>query len=144
MYAHAQKTWRVCMRNIWALGVHGSYPLGDATLSECGRHSYSALLDTNVSYLGSHNPTPQGPGPSPESAGELVKVQDSAGREISNNQKLIMNNVHLYHNILTLLLLFSSSSLSRLTTPVLYVSIINKFCFYFFIFVMSFFKCTSI
>lgn len=97
-HTHAQRTWRVCMRRIWALGVHGSYPLGDATLSECGRHSYSALLDQRERF-GVHQPD------TPESVGELVKVQDSAGREISNNQKPRMYNVHLYHNILTLLLL---------------------------------------
>lgn len=46
--------------NMGALGVHRNNPLGDATVSECGRHSYSALVHTNVSYFESHNSTPIG------------------------------------------------------------------------------------
>lgn len=48
-YTHAHMHMEVCLRG---LGVHENYPLGDATLSECGRHSYSALVYTNVSYFG--------------------------------------------------------------------------------------------
>ena len=38
----------------------------------------------------------------------LRKIRGSLGREISNNQKPSLHNVHLYHNILTLILLTPS------------------------------------
>lgn len=109
---HGRCVWR----ESGALGVHENYPLGDATLSECGRHSYSALVYTNVSYFGSDTSPPlraSGPGPGPglpspgplSQGRERMKIQDSVGWEISNNQKPRLHNVHLYHNILTLLLL---------------------------------------
>lgn len=39
---------------------------------------------------------------------ELMNMWDSVGREISDNQKPRLHNVHLYHNILTLLLLHTA------------------------------------
>lgn len=51
----------MCMRRLG--GTDGSFALGDATLSECGRHSYSAL----EIFLGTETSTPvrgpQGRGP---------------------------------------------------------------------------------
>lgn len=115
-HMHRKHEWCV-WGELGAQGVHGNYPLGDATLSECGRHSYSAPVYTNVSYFGSDNSTPlragaqaalpwsSFPGQSPVSANEESSWKYSVGWEISNNQKPRLHNVHLYHNILTLLLL---------------------------------------
>lgn len=68
---------------VGALGVHGSFPLGDATLS-VGDTATLPFVNTNVSYFWVRSSfSPRGPGgPGPPSPG----AKDSAGGEISNNQ----------------------------------------------------------
>ena len=115
-HTHAQKTWKVRMRRTGGTGCLWNYPLEDATQMSVGETATLPLCTSMWAILGQITLLPPGQvqgGPPlilpPRTKAcdyewELMKTQDSEGREISNNQKPRLHNVHLYHNILTVLL----------------------------------------
>lgn len=65
-HVHAH-TYTQTERNmkLGAVGVRGNDTVGDATVCECGRNSYSALEYINMSYFGSDDSPPLRPGSGP-------------------------------------------------------------------------------